>query len=241
MRSNFDFNNTNLFAAINNTLQSYEAIAIPDTINKRLYIYKKDTPGTFTDGGLTVSKYRQSTGLSLEYGKYLRGVTQTISTEEIVTIMRGIGNNNITAASASPTGYNEYEDYTYYLDGAYLSNTEDLLTQNSITPVLVGTSRWMSDRLTTRLLCWQLARNAVEGILYENLPNENYTVNGITRNPAVDFNIYTSGGLILAQDVIVDLIAEKESDKTALQIQVTEQETLLTVLETSDNVGHLVE
>jgi hypothetical protein len=155
--------------------------------------------------------------------------------------MRGIGANNITVASASPTGYNEYEDYTYYLDGVYLSNTEALLGVGSVTPNLVGTSRWMSNQLATKLLCWQLARNAVEGILYDTLPNVNYTVDGITRNPAVDFDHYTTGGLILAQDEIVDRISEKESDKAVLQIQSTEQQTLLTVLETTNNVGHLIE
>lgn len=99
----------------------------------------------------------------------------------------------------------------------------------------------MSDRLATRVLCWELARNAIEGILYDTLPNISYTVNGVTKNPAVAFDSYTTGGMILAQDAIVDLIATKESDKTALQIQLTEQETLLTVLETTENVGHLIE
>lgn len=159
----------------------------------------------------------------------------------MVTIMRGLGLDNITAAPASPTGYNEYEDYTYYLDGVYLDNTEDLLGVGTVTPNLVGTSRWMSDRLATRLLCWQLARDAVETILYDTLPNVNYTVDGVTRNPATDFSPYSSGGLVIVQDTIVDLIATKESDKTALQIELTEQETLLTVLETTDNVGHLIE
>lgn len=227
--------------ALDTALKSYEAVAIPDTINKRLYIYKKDTPGSFTDGGVVVSRYRQNTGLSIEYGKYLRTASQSISSEDIVTVMRGIGANNITTASASPTGYNEYEDYTYYLDGVYLSNTEALLGAGTVTPNLVGTSRWMSDQLATKLLCWQLARNAVEGILYDTLPNVNYTVDGITRNPSSTFNIYTSGGLILAQDEIVDRIANKESDKVVLQIQSTEQQTLLTVLETTNNVGHLIE
>lgn len=54
-----------------------------------------------------VSAYRQTTGLSIEYGKYLESVSQTISTEEIVTVIRGLGEDNITAASATPTGYNE--------------------------------------------------------------------------------------------------------------------------------------
>lgn len=88
-------------------LQSFNAIAITDTINKYFYIYEKETPDSFTLNGEVVSSYRQPTNLSIEYGKYLRGVTQDISTDELVTVMRGIGADNITAASASPTGYNE--------------------------------------------------------------------------------------------------------------------------------------
>jgi hypothetical protein len=107
LRAGFNFNNTTLLNAINQVLQSFNAIAIPDTINKYFYIYEKETPDSFVLNSNTVSSYRQSTNLSIEYGKYLRGVQQDISTEELVTVIRGLGFDNITAASASPTGYNE--------------------------------------------------------------------------------------------------------------------------------------
>jgi hypothetical protein len=54
-----------------------------------------------------VSSYRQKSGLSIEYGKYLQDISQSISTEEIVTVIRGLGQDNITASPATPTGYNE--------------------------------------------------------------------------------------------------------------------------------------
>ena len=162
LRSDFKFNNTNLFAALNDALKSYEAIAVPDTINKKFYIYKKDTSGTFSEGGAVVSSYRQPTGLSIEYGKYLRTAAQSISTEDLITVIRGLGLDNITASSASPTGYNEYEDYTYYLDGVFITNMGDVLSTPSTTPILSGSSRWMSDSLATKLLMWQQARSIVE-------------------------------------------------------------------------------
>jgi hypothetical protein len=96
-----------LLSAINETLKAFDAIAMPDTINKHFYIYQKDSPDTFIQNNVVVSAYRQPTGLSIEYGKYLRDVQQTISSESIVTIIRGIGKDNLTADSATPTGYNE--------------------------------------------------------------------------------------------------------------------------------------
>ena len=115
MRSNFAFNNTNLLSAIEQTLKTYDAIALPDTINKVFYIYDKLTPNTVTqtvtENGQTkevlVSSYRQDTGLSFEYGKFLRSVSQDINAKDIVTVMRGLGTDNITAAPSSLTGYNE--------------------------------------------------------------------------------------------------------------------------------------
>jgi hypothetical protein len=115
LRSNFAFNNTTLLAAIEQTLKTYDVIAMPDTINKRFYIYDKLTPNTVTqtvtENGQTkqvvVSSYRQDTGLSFEYGKFLRSVSQTMSAKDVVTVIRGIGLDNITADSASPTGFNE--------------------------------------------------------------------------------------------------------------------------------------
>lgn len=122
LRSGFKFNNTTVFIALNEVLKSFDAIAIPDTINKTFYIYNKNQPDSFVNNNVVVSSYRQPTGLSIEYGKYLQNVQESISTEDIVTIIRGLGANNITADSATPTGYNEWEDYTYFLDGVFITN-----------------------------------------------------------------------------------------------------------------------
>lgn len=225
---------------MNETLKSYEAIAVPDTINKRFYIYQKDNPDTFSEGGEIVSSYKQPTGLSIEYGKYLRTASQSISTEDLITVIRGLGADNITAASASPTGYNEYEDYTYYLDGVFITNVEDLLTTPGTSPVLSGSSRWMSDQLVSKLLMWQIARGIVEGWLYTQMPNATYTFDGVSYNPYNDFDIYTSDGLISAQDEIIDQIASLESDKVTLTIKKSEQDTLLAILETDQGLEHLI-
>jgi hypothetical protein len=179
LRSGFNFNNTNLFAAINETLEAFNAIAIPDTINKIFYIYDKDTAGVIVQPNTTppvvLSRYKQDTGLSLEYGKYLRGVSQSISSDDIVTVIRGLGEDNITAASATPTGFNEWEDYTYYLDGAQIVNYEDLITQSNVQPKLLKSSRWMSNRLTIRLLLWMKARETAEDQLYQRMPSGDFT------------------------------------------------------------------
>jgi hypothetical protein len=107
LRSGFAFNNATLLAALNETLKAFDAIAVPDTINKRFYIYAKDTPDSFSENGTIVSSYRQPTQLSIEYGKYLKDIQQSVSTEDIVTVIRGLGRDNLLPNSATPTGFNE--------------------------------------------------------------------------------------------------------------------------------------
>ena len=245
LRSGFNFNNTTLFNAINEVLKSFDAVAVSDTINKRFYIYQKDTPGSFEINDEVVSRYRQQTNLSIEYGKYLRGVSQTISTEEVVTVMRGIGADNLTAASATPTGYNEYEDYAYYLDGSFITNFADIQNGTTTDVLLNKTGRWMSERLTKKLLLWLKAREGVEALLYEGpLPNQNITHNldkfgTITLNPSTAFAGYDSNGLIYIQDNITDLIAQKQADLVPLKIEKARYEALLSVMEDESNVPHL--
>lgn len=141
LRSGFNFNNTTVLGAKNQILGSFGAVSIVDTINKYFYVYEKETPGSFVVNDVVVSSYRQPTNLSIEYGKYLKGVQQSISTEELVTVMRGLGANNINAASATPTGYNEWEDYSYYLDGVTITNLAALQNGTSSVVELNKTGR----------------------------------------------------------------------------------------------------
>jgi hypothetical protein len=224
-RSGFNFNNTNLFAAINETLKAFNAIALTDTINKVFYVYDKDTAGQITQNNVVVSRYRQETGLSIEYGKYLKDVSQSISSENIVTIIRGLGADNITAATATPTGYNEWEDYTYYLDGAQIANYEDLIARTPIVPQLTKSSRWMSDQLTTKLLLWIKARESVENQLYQQMPNGTYThptvINAetgtveqeVSLNPFETFSIPLLVGQkrLLSSDYFVNTVSQLSS------------------------------
>lgn len=203
--------------------------------------------GSFEINDEVVSSYRQPSNLSIEYGKYLRGVNQTISTEELVTVMRGIGADNITADNATPTGYNEYEDYTYYLDGAAISNFAAIQNGDTTDIVLTKTSRWMSEALTKKLLLWLRARNAIEALLYDGpLPNQNVThvlekYGSVTLNPSVAFAGYssTTTGLVYIQDIITDTIAKQKADLVPLQIEQARYAGLLTVLEDPANVPHL--
>jgi hypothetical protein len=88
----------------------------------------------------------------------------------------------------------------------------------------------MSDELVVKLLLWQFARASIEGILYDTMP-----ANLVNR-----LGVYTSEGLVIAQDVITELIVDKESKLTPLRVEKSKNETLLTTLEISESVEHLI-
>lgn len=194
--------------------------------------------------------------MSIEYGKYLQDVSQSISTEEIVTVIRGLGEDNITAASATPTGYNEWEDYTYYLDGAELLNIVDIVQQKA-EPRLNKSSRWMSDSLTIKLLLWLYAREEVEKTLYQEMPlyangtEPAYRINGVmlSRNPREYFldnydipeyaGVEPEKGFISVLDHIENLKILAAEELIPLKVKSSEFGTMLDILTENSSVTHL--
>jgi hypothetical protein len=88
----------------------------------------------------------------------------------------------------------------------------------------------MSDDLTTKLLLWQFARTSIEEILYQTLP----------ANLVNQFGVYTDKGIVIVQDIIVEEIVSNEEKLTPLRVEKSKYETLLTTLELSENVEHLI-
>jgi hypothetical protein len=165
VRSGFKFNNTTQYAALTQTALAFDAVMLYDTINKEIHFYDREVPGTMTvagDGVAADSGYKQTTGLRIEYGKYLKTISQDINSADIVTVMRGIGYNNLSPANVTPTGYNEYENYDYYIDGITISNWDAIYSEAATVPTLSGESRWFSTSTLIKLLLWLRARDYIE-------------------------------------------------------------------------------
>ena len=89
-----------------------------DTFNRRINFIHNDSLG-------------QNNGLFFEYGKYLKGVTQTFSTSEMYNYIEGRDGSNVSFGTISFSGDNFLEDYSYYLDGAEWDSENDDITKSS--------------------------------------------------------------------------------------------------------------
>jgi len=199
LRSGFEFNNTNLLDAIRLLAQTFDAIVIPDTFTKKLYFFKKNETGKQIDN----IQYGVDYGLTIEQGKYLKTASSSIQTNEIVTVMRGIGSNNITMTGITPSGENEWENYDYYYDGAAITNLSDIITNSSDPINLNKSSRWMSTRLLEKLLLWQHIRDTY-----------------------VSDELYGTNGLVIRQDILYKEYTRKEIERVILETEMKVAQSL---------------
>lgn len=160
-RSNLEFNNLTRYAAIKNLAESFDAIAIYDTVNNTVSFYPENIYGV-------------NNGLIIRYGAYLKALNKEIDASKIITNAIGLGKDNLTINLVNPTGTNYWEDYSYYLDDYYIQGSSEIgtITEDSnlgITFNYVSTSgyssRWMSPSLAEKLGKWQYTRDWFQTIL----------------------------------------------------------------------------
>lgn len=145
-RSNFKFNNKSKYKAIQDITKAFDAIVVFDNVNFTANFYK-------------VEEYGEDKGLTLKYGKYLSQIEKNIDSSSIATVVRAMGKNNLSLAGATATGENAWEDYSYFLDGAAIDGSNNL----------VSSSRWMSDSLSRALLIWLKERDSYDNELYNEV------------------------------------------------------------------------
>jgi hypothetical protein len=106
---------------------------VVDTINKTLSFYDD-------------LEFGENKGLTIKYGAYLKAISKDIDAKKVATVVSGLGKNNLTATLATPTQTNEWEDYSYYLDGyAFNEMYQDSLSALSIATNGVITTTFNSD------------------------------------------------------------------------------------------------
>ncbi|TWK93481.1 phage tail spike protein [Bacillus licheniformis] len=82
--------------------ETFEAIPVFDTIEKRVHFYTEDE----------VSNYK---GMRLKYGQYLDSIEDTEELEEVCTRLYVTGKDDLSINAANPTGQAYIEDFTYFL------------------------------------------------------------------------------------------------------------------------------
>jgi hypothetical protein len=173
-RSNLDFNNITLYQAIKDIAESFDSIAVFDTINKTISFYAEN-------------EYGINKGFAIKYATYLKSISKEIDASKIFTNARALGKDNIKISLINPTGSEVWEDYSYYLDGFLIDDTDGFTIQQnteiglSITyPTTAGLqSRWMDPLEALKIAKWQFTRDYFHNVLSD----KNATVYGILHEP----------------------------------------------------------
>jgi hypothetical protein len=180
-RSNLEFNNVSRYAAIKNLAESFDAIAIYDTVANTVSFYPENI-------------YGSENGLIIRYGAYLKALNKEIDASKIITNAIGLGKDNITVALVNPTGLNYWEDYSYYLDDYYISNAAQIgaITESGTLGITFSyidasgySSRWMSSSLVEKVAKWQYTRDWFHTIL-----TGEYNPTGFSSTITQFYNLY---------------------------------------------------
>jgi hypothetical protein len=183
-RSNLEFNNTTVYQAIRDIAESFDAIAVFDTIAKTVSFYPENAT-TWPNNGLI-----------LKYGTYLKNISNDIDASKIVTAAKAVGKDNSGIELITPDGNDYWEDFSYYLDEFYIDKDKSLtdlynegfdftLENNPSTgayylgisyPDSDDTSsfdsRWMDAAEAKKLAKWQFNRDFLHNVLLgEFLPS----------------------------------------------------------------------
>jgi hypothetical protein len=177
-RSNIEFNNITIYQAVKDIAESFESIAVFDSINKTVSFYAEN-------------EYGINNGLILKYGTYLKSVNKEIDSSKIVTSARALGKNNLKITLISPTGKEVWEDYSYFLDDFHIDfetkKTSVLSPLNPNINIAASNvrgiaaiyesdtgykSRWLDIDVARTLASWQFARDYFHELMSGNLEDE---------------------------------------------------------------------
>jgi hypothetical protein len=153
-RSNIDFNNITSYQAIKDIAESFESIAVFNTVDKTVSFYAEN-------------EYGSNNGLVIKYATYLKSINKEIDAAKIITNARALGKDNIKISLVNPTGSEVWEDYSYFLDDYHIQDTTGFtITQNATTgldityPSTSGfQSRWMDTAEAIKVAKWQYTRD----------------------------------------------------------------------------------
>lgn len=162
-RSNIELNNITLYEAIKTLAETFDSIAIFDTINKTISFYPDKNEEVFTNNGLIITKEN-----------YLKNISNDINASKIITKAYAAGKNNLGIQLINPTGSAAWEDYSYFLDTWYVKFDKNNLLSISADPTAgiafssfpQGTfARWIDSTEALKIAKWQYTRDYFHSLL----------------------------------------------------------------------------
>lgn len=102
MFRSFDISNSNVLDSIIQAGETFGALIVWDTINRKVSFKDMKKNGKFR-------------GMTINYGKFLRSIKRTRTTDEMVTRLYIEGNEGLTIHEVNPTGQGFIEDFSYFM------------------------------------------------------------------------------------------------------------------------------
>jgi Prophage endopeptidase tail len=102
MFRSFDITNSNVLDAIIQAGETFGALIVWDTVNRKVSFKDMKQNGRFR-------------GMTVNYGKFLRSIRRTRTTDEMVTRLHIEGSEGLTIHGVNPTGQGYIEDFSYFM------------------------------------------------------------------------------------------------------------------------------
>ncbi|UUV46194.1 tail endopeptidase [Bacillus phage vB_BanS-Thrax2] len=93
---------SNVLDAVIQAGETYGALIVWDTLTRRISFKDMSKDGVFK-------------GMTVNYGRFLRSIKRTRTTEEMVTRLYAYGNEEMSIATVNPTGQLYIEDFSYFM------------------------------------------------------------------------------------------------------------------------------
>ena len=192
--------------------EAFNCLVVFDTYNKIVLLYDANSVG-------------ENVQIYLSHDNYIKSLERTSSTEDLVTRMYLVGNEEMDIISSVVTGYPYIEDYSYFIDNNEMSNelTYALKKYNDMVatrqPIWEGLVKTKSTKLESSIV----KKNELY-VIYEEIRalksiKESYVLNNDTKNEV----------LVMAQ------ITEKIDKQILLEIEIKKLEDEIAQLQDSIN------
>lgn len=136
----FKFTSKTALDFIFDIAKTFNAIIEWDTDNKKVNMKYPDNIG-------------QNKGLTVSYGKYLKTIDKTMSTDNLATRFYAYGSNDVSIRSINTTGSDYIEDFSFFL----YPYSEDANGN------VIQSSNWMSDSLAGAILDYNAKVDSKDG------------------------------------------------------------------------------
>ena len=190
--------NTNWYDYITKDIrEQFECIPMFDTRGKKVNLYNIDSFG-------------DKITLCISYDTYIKSMEKKRSSQDIVTRLKLIGNENIDIIDATPSGYPYIEDYSYFIENEEMSKT------------LIKHIAKYEEMVAKRTITWRELRN-LKAKKYEELLREKtelYIIYSELKAKESMLEAYRLNNDDINAAIIVNDITNLKDNKVILEIKV---------------------